>query len=159
MSHYPRPRPTTFGELPSGVEGIRRTLRIMVQMQRHWKKDPGIRQLAADLVKNLPQGDTTAEVKVLHAFVRDRIRYTNDIHGIETLQTPRATLEMEVGDCDDKSLLLAALLGAIGRATRFVALGFSAEERYSHVLPQVRLGSRGQWFYLETIKPVEAGWY
>lgn len=142
--------------LPDGVPGIRQTLKIMCKLQREWRKDPGIRELAARLVRNLPQGDKSGSVRQLHAFVRDHIRYTNDIEGVETIQTPRATLELEIGDCDDKSVLLGSLLGAIGLKVRFVALGFGPVENYSHVLPQVRLG-RG-WYYLETIKPVPAGW-
>lgn len=158
MSLYPTPPPTTFGLLSDGVDGIRQTLRVMVRLQRQWKKDPGIVALASSLVKNLPQGDTIAEVRALHAFVRDRIRYTNDTYGVETIRTPKATLDSGVGDCDDKSLLLSALLGAIGRPTRFVAMGFKSTESYSHVLAQVRLGPKGKWYSLETIKNVPAGW-
>jgi transglutaminase-like putative cysteine protease len=159
VNYYPSfVRPTTFGTLENGVPGIRETLHHMVRLQRQWKKDPGVRELAAQLVRTLPQGDTTASVKALHAFVRDCIRYTADIDMVETLQTPRATLELGIGDCDDKSLLLASMLGAIGIRSRFIAVGFGAVERYTHVLVQVRLGSEGKWYYLETIKNVPAGW-
>ncbi len=145
--------------LPDGPEGIKQTLRTMVSLVRQWKKDPGVRELATQLVRNLPQGDTTAEVKALHAFVRDRIRYTNDTRNVETIQTPQATLQLGVGDCDDKSTLLASLLESIGRPTRFVALAFGQPPKYSHVLVETMLGTNRQWFPLETIKPVEAGWF
>lgn len=142
--------------LPDGVDGIRATLKIMIGMVKSWKKDPGVRQLAVELTQGLPQGDIASEVKALHAFVRDSIRYVNDTAGVETVQTPKVTLENEAGDCDDKSILLASLLQAIGRPARFIAVAISPNDQYSHVLVQTLIGK--QWYSLETIKPVEAGW-
>lgn len=158
MNLYPTPRPMTLGRVPSGREGIKQTLHVMSRLCRKYKKDPGIVELACSLVRDLPQYDKAGEIRALHAFVRDNIRYTNDIRGVETVRTPRATLEMGTGDCDDKSLLLAALLEAIGKATRFVAVGFGDGTGLSHVLVEVRHGKSGRWVPLETIKPVEAGW-
>jgi transglutaminase-like putative cysteine protease len=158
MNFYPAPRPMTLERIPNGREGIKRTLQAMSRITRVFKKDAGIRELALSLVRDLPQYDTTGEVKALHAFVRDHIRYTGDITRVETIQTPKATLEMGGGDCDDKSTLLAALLEAIGRPTRFVAVGFGAGDGHSHVLVEVRAGKSGKWVPLETIKPVQAGW-
>lgn len=157
MNFYPRARPMTLARIPSGREGIKLTLQAMSRLVRAFKKDPGIREVAAKLVRALPQYDRVGEVKALHAFVRDSIRYTNDISGVETLQTPKATLELGIGDCDDKSTLLAALLESIGRPTRFAAVGFTENGGHSHVLVEVRSGKRG-WVPLETIKQVEAGW-
>lgn len=158
MNLYPTPRPMFLGRVPSGREGIKRTLQLMSRITRQFKKDAGVRELACQLVRGLPQYDKAGEIRAIHAFVRDAIRYTNDIRQVETLQTPRVTLETGVGDCDDKSILLAALLESIGRATRFVAVGFGEGGGHSHVLVEVRHGKEGRWIPLETIKPVEAGW-
>lgn len=155
---YPAPRPMSLGWVPSGAEGVRITLRKMVELARAAKTDPGVRQRAAQLVRELPQYDTVGEVRALHAFVRDAIRYTNDIRGVELLQTPRATLEMGVGDCDDKSTLLAALLESIGRPARFVAVAMRPSTDFSHVYVETRMGPAGKWIALETIKPVDVGW-
>jgi Transglutaminase-like superfamily len=158
MNLYPSPRPMTLARIPSGREGIKLTLQAMSRLTRAFKKDAGVREVACNLVRNLPQYDQVGEIKAMHAFVRDAIRYTEDIAGVETLQTPRATLELGVGDCDDKSTLLASLLEAINRKTRFVAVGFSEGGGHSHVLVEVRAGKSGRWVPLETIKPVPAGW-
>lgn len=158
MSLYPTPRHMSLGRVPSGREGIKATLQLMSRITRQSKKDAGIRELAGQLVRDLPQYDKVGEIRALHAFVRDHIRYTNDIRGVETIQTPRVTLETGVGDCDDKSTLLASLLEAIGKATRFVAVGFGEGGGHSHVLVEV-LTRKGRWIPLETIKPVEPGWY
>lgn len=156
MNFYPATvRPLTLGMVPSGPAGVAATLKAMVKLAREYKKDSGVREVAARLVRDLPQYDRGGEVRALHAFVRDSIRYTNDIRGVETLQTPRVTLETGVGDCDDKSTLLAALLEAIGKKTRFVAVGMNARP-LSHVLVEVRHGTK--WVPLETIRPVEVGW-
>ena len=158
MSLYPEPRPMTLGLVPDGPEGVAATLRAMVKLARQYRRDPGVMQLARRLVTHLPQYDRAGEVKALHAFVRDSIRYTNDPQDVELLQTPRATLEMGTGDCDDKSTLLASLLASIGRRARFVAIGMRPlGNSYEHVLVEVQNGKG--WLPLETIKPVEAGWY
>jgi transglutaminase-like putative cysteine protease len=130
----------------------------MVKLAREFKKDIGVREVAGNLVRNLPQYDGMGEVRALHHFVRDSVRYTGDIAGVETLQTPKATLELGVGDCDDKSLLLAALLKAINRPARFVAIAMNGGE-FSHVLVETRAGKAGNWIPLETIRPVEPGWF
>lgn len=152
------PRQIQLGTIPSGPEGTRATLRAMSSMVRQFKKDPTIVELACQLVRGLPQYDRVGEVRALHAYVRDGIRYTNDIRGVEKLNTPPVTLSNGTGDCDDKSTLLASLLEAIGKPTRLVAVGFGEGGGYSHVLVEVRLGRSGKWVPLETIKPVEIGW-
>lgn len=158
MNFYPGARPTVMGRIPSGREGIKATLQAMSRLVRSFKKDQGIRELASSLIRDIPQYDLNGEVRALHAFVRDCIRYTNDIRGVEMVQTPRVTLERGTGDCDDKSTLLATLLESIGRPTRLVAVGFHEGGGHSHVLVEVRLGRAGKWVPLETIKPVEVGW-
>lgn len=157
MSFYPTPRPYTLGSVPDGDEGIAATLRIMVGLARQYQKDPGVRELAASLVSSLPQYDRLGEVKALHAFVRDSIRYTNDPVNTELVQTPVATLQMGVGDCDDKATLLATLLESIGRPARYRAVAIGPSNDLSHVLTETRLGKG--WLPLETIEPVPVGWF
>lgn len=157
MSFYPaQPRPSLIDGLPSGAAGVSATLKAMVRLARQYKKDAGVREVVAKLIRDLPQYDQAGEIRVLHAFVRDSIRYTSDIRNVETLQTPKATLELGIGDCDDKALLLATMLEIVGRPARFVAIGMNGGG-LSHVLAEVRHGKRG-WMPLETIRPVSPGW-
>jgi transglutaminase-like putative cysteine protease len=162
MSFYPVPRPFTLGALPSGRAGTAETLKVMKRLAREGAKDPGVIQVASQLVAGLPQYDRVGEISALHAFVRDSIRYTNDPIDVELVRTPRAILEMEVGDCDDKSVLLSSLLRCIGRHSRFVAIQMQGLGGYSHVYVETPLGSlpngRARWVALETIKPVGVGW-
>jgi transglutaminase-like putative cysteine protease len=119
------------------------------------KKSVRIRETAARLVNGYQQKDWLSEIKKLHAFVRDEIRYVRDIRGVETLHIPERVLDQQHGDCDDKSVLLAALLESIGHPTRFVAVGF-VPGRYSHVFVESKIGEK--WVPLETTENVGIGW-
>lgn len=152
----PKTRKVTLQGIPSGSDGVYKTLRIMRQLTREGKKHYPLRELALSLVKFNGQKDWHGEIRNLHQFVRDKIRYVKDIRGIETVAQPQVTLELEQGDCDDKSVLLATLLEAIGHPTRFVAIGFKPGN-YSHVLVETKVGDK--WIPLETTEPVSVGWY
>jgi transglutaminase-like putative cysteine protease len=159
--------------IPSGLGGVRRTLRLMVDVASTFKTDLHVRTLAVCLVGGrvvtLANGtqvryplcrpkDYAAELRCLHAFVRDHVRYVRDVEGIETLQTPIQTLNVLAGDCDDKAMLFNALAGAIGFQTRFAAIGVR-DEPFSHVMAQALL--QEGFVNAETIltdPPVELGW-
>lgn len=156
MNFYRFGSRTALAALPGGIEGIKTTMRLMRSLVQRWKRPGmGIRELAGELTDPLPQQDYAGEVRVLHAFVRDQIRYVGDVSELETLHTPRAILELGRGDCDDKSVLLATLLESINHKTRFVAGAFEPG-MFSHVWVETLLGS--SWYPLETTKPVPAGW-
>lgn len=147
--------PHLLGKLPAGESGIRKTLKVMRHMVRQCKTDPELRKFALNLVRHLPQRDYNAEVRTLHAWVRDHIRYVRDVTGVETIQTPRQILSSGQSDCDEKSLLLAVFLETLGHPTRFAALGYG--DHPTHVLVETKVGN--SWVPLETTEPVEAGWY
>lgn len=142
--------------IPSGEEGTRQTLKLMSGLVKDGKKSLPVRLLALRLVENNQQKNWLGEVRNIHAFVRDRIRYVKDIRGVETLQTPEKTLEIGQGDCDDKSTLVASLLESIGHPTRFVAVGFRGAG-FAHVLVETKIGNK--WVAVETTEPVELGWF
>ena len=149
------PPPITLALIPDGVDSTRQTLRLMREYVRRGKKTPAVRQTALDLTNGMRQKDFIGEVKKLHAYVRDHIRYIRDIRNVETLHPPEVILELEQGDCDDKSILLASLLESIGHPTRFAAVAFRPG-RYSHVYVETLIGNK--WVPLETTEPVEIGW-
>ena len=149
------PPPTaTLAEIPDGRAGTRATLKLMAGLTREGKNSLAVRLAAQQLVQPLKQRDYAGEVRLLHAFVRDRIRYVRDIRGTETLQSADRTLTLKSGDCDDKSVLLASLLESIGHRTRFHAIGYSPD-RFAHVYVETLLGS--EWVPLETTELWEPG--
>lgn len=152
--------PFELALIPSGPAGVRATLEQMARIVRQYRKHPLIRQLAVELVRDLPEltrgrKDFPAQVRALWQFVRSWIRYVRDIRNVETLHSPVRLLKNRAGDCDDQAILLASLLEAIGHGTRFVAMGF-APGRYSHVLAETWLG--GRWVPLETTIERPFGW-
>lgn len=152
------PRPSVLGDLPPGSAGTRATLDLMRRLVAQYKRSDAVRSVALSLVRGLQPKNYTAEVRALFEYVRDHIRYVRDVIGIETLQTPDATLELEAGDCDDKSTLLAALLASIGHRTRFVAVGYSSPGAFQHVYVETLIGA-DRWVPLDaTVSHATVGW-
>ena len=150
--------PSLLMGLPSGLEGTRATLGMMRDLARAGSASTMVRQLAVSLTNNLPQKDWNSETNALFTFVRDRIRYVKDVAGVETLHTAERILQNRSGDCDDKAILLAALLKSIGHSVRFVACGFRDPNNCEHVFVETRPGNVGDWIALETTMPVPMGW-
>ncbi len=147
---------STLHRIPNGKEGTLATLKMMRRLAIDGKKSLPVRMTALELVRRKKQKDGASEVRALHSFVRDKIRYVKDIKGVETLHTPEKMLEIRQGDCDDKSTLLAAMLESIGHPARFVAVGFDGGP-HSHVLVETKLGKK--WIPLETTEPWPPGKY
>lgn len=134
--------------------GTRATLRLMSNLVKQYKTSLEIRETALDLIRHLPQKAWAAEAAALFAFVRDDIRYVRDVTDVETVATPVKTLEYGQGDCDDKSVLLAALLESIGHPSAFVAIGYSPDS-FVHVYVQSRINKN--WVGMETTEPWPMG--
>lgn len=149
------PLNSTLQAIPDGKEGTVATLKIMRQLVKAAKTALPIRELAVSLTNGKRSKDWFGEVEAIHAFVQNKVRYVRDVAGVETVQTPEATLKMGAGDCDDKSVLAAALLESIGHPTRFVAVGFKPDD-FVHVYPETRIGT--SWVSVETTEPVSVGW-
>jgi transglutaminase-like putative cysteine protease len=163
-----------FAGIPTGTDGVRETLRIMVRIARKFLK-PSVgnaEQTAALLTVRLCAGqvtlgcaekDYTAEASALQCFVRDHIRYTRDLRTAETIQFPNRTLEFGYGDCDDKALLFCCLAECVGFETRFCAIG-TDDSGFSHVSGQLLIPGCG-WTNAETIPiddsgtKVDLGWF
>lgn len=151
----PQSRPVQLLGIPDGSEGVRATLEIMRKLALEGRTSGAVRETALGITAALPDEAFGAEIEALHSYVRDAIRYVQDVNEVETVQTPEATLELQAGDCDDKSVLLAAMLESLGHPARFVAVAF-APDAFEHVYVETRLGPR--WIALEATKPVPAGW-
>ncbi len=173
--HFGGPVPAQTLSIPSGRAGVQATLSLMVRLVRKYKAHPLIRETARALVQGCADRDYDCEIAALQAFVRDQIRYTADVAGVETLQSPVVTLGyfepafgeyqgggVASGDCDDKSILLASLLQAVGIPGAFCAVQIEGSGVYSHVLVEARLRRRSgvEYVPLETIVPEAGpGWF
>jgi transglutaminase-like putative cysteine protease len=138
--------PTSLQSIPSGRAGTRATLRAMKRLVDYSRADYELIRFARQLVHYLPEKAWEAQARAIFYFVRDRIRYVLDPVGIETISSPDETLKVRHGDCDDKSVLAASLLLAIGHPARFLAVAFDGGP-FSHVLVETPIGT--EWWPME----------
>lgn len=109
----------------------------------------------------------------LHRWVRMNINYVPDellveqgTEGRELLIAPNVLLAMNPaeGDCDDFSMVAAAIATSLGMAVRFVAVALEKNNpnRYSHIFIQVKdnVGPNGEkdWVTLDCSHGLYAGW-
>lgn len=148
--------PQSLVGIPDGIEGTRATLDLMRRLVRAYRTDPALRNLAEQIIRGVPEKQGAQEIDALRMWIRQNIRYTNDINAVEMLQAPPALLNSGNGDCDDQATLLATLAETIGYPARFAAVAF-APDQFAHVFAEVRLGTR--WIPAETTEDVNLGWY
>lgn len=133
-------------EIPDGAAGTDATLDLMARIVRAYRVNPDIRDTARAIISVAPPKAYAQEARLLYSYVRDEIRYTRDVNGVETIQTPDNTIAFSAGDCDDMAVLLASLLESVGHPTRFFAAGFDGDP-ISHVWTETLIGSR--WFAMD----------
>jgi transglutaminase-like putative cysteine protease len=126
----------------------------MAELSRRGSQCLPVREKAKELTRGLLQKDFEGEARAIFYYCRDQIRYVRDIRGVETLHDPVTMLQTKQGDCDDKAILAAALLGSIGHECRFVAVSFHPGQ-FCHVWIQVNV--RGKWLDMETTEPLPFG--
>ena len=105
---------------------------------------PEVRELAVKLGIKFPAGDFK-QARRVYEFVRDEIQYISDPLGIEEIQSPETTLRLSSGDCDDKAVLLASLLLAIGFETCFFVVDVDNDGFPDHVYSGVYLPSAPEY--------------
>lgn len=146
---------STIREIPSGRAGLDLKARKIRALVEQAKRDPWVRERAAQVVAHVEQKDTRGEIAAVFDFVRDRVRYLRDPYsaqGLELFTTPRRMLEdidrgTASGDCDDHVILASALLESIGYRTRY-RIGGMPPDRYRHIWLEVDDPKTG-WIPLE----------
>jgi transglutaminase-like putative cysteine protease len=93
----------------------------MRRLAREGSMDPAVRQATERIVRQVFDHDFLSEYLAIFNWVRRHVRYVRDPILIEQVASPRATLQMRAGDCDDMAVLIAAMIGSVGGRTRFVA--------------------------------------
>jgi transglutaminase-like putative cysteine protease len=151
--------PPNYSEyIPDGDAGVSATISHMKSLLH---APQGIRSLTvraavADAVRGVERGQR--EIDAVFYWVKNNIEFRGE-YG-ETLQSPEATINLGLGDCDDQAVLSAAMLNSLGYETRFktVALRDSPEE-LSHVYVEVRDKQSGDWIALDpTVEQAYPGW-
>jgi transglutaminase-like putative cysteine protease len=137
---------------PSGKAQVWDTLRRMREIIKQSRVDPNVIRAAVAITHTTPERDSVSQIRALHEYVRDQIRYVLDVHQVETLADPATTLRRRVGDCDDQATLLCSMAESIGYPSRLVVAGYSDASSFEHVYCQL-LGD-GIWWDCD---PTERG--
>jgi len=157
--HLSQPR-IVVHEIPEGYLGTLRTVEYIKELIRHGAKDFRVRQTAIDILRQrcVKAKDYAGEIKALFEWVQQNIRYTKDTFRLEVLHSARRMLELRAGDCDDFSILLGAMLEAIGHPVRLVLTGPDPRrmDLFSHIY--VEAYCKGRWIALDATMPHPMGW-
>jgi hypothetical protein len=146
--------------IPSGYAGTLRTVNHVVDLIKQGAKDFHVRQSAIDILlqKGVRPKDYLGEIKALFEWVQQNVRYTKDTFRIEVLHSARRMLELRAGDCDDFSILLGAMLEAIGHPVRLALSGPDQlrQNLFTHIY--VEVFHKGRWIPLDATMPYSIGW-
>lgn len=141
--------------LANGDAGTAQTIQVMRRLVDAALSDSAFVRKVTDIVRPVAAFDDVAEVKQIYDWVRRNIRFTKDPVTKEKLYPPQELLKIRAGDCDDLSMLTAALAMAIGYPARWVTVSTNAEspQEFTHVWTEVEAppGS-GNWIAMDTAR-------
>jgi transglutaminase-like putative cysteine protease len=151
--------PANYSEyIPDGDAGVAATIGKMTTLLH---SPQGIRSLTvraavADAVRGVDRG--MPEIDAVFYWIKDNIEFRGEWG--ETLQSPEATINLQIGDCDDQSTLAAAMLNSLGCETRFKTIATrDMPEDLTHVYVEVRDKRTGEWMPLDpTVSMAYPGW-
>ena len=171
------------------VKSIDERLKHIHDMIKRSYRTPRLRAMAVEVVSQkcgekwcTPEKNNPEEVKAVFAFVRKHVRYVRDPIGIDTFQHALRTLHKDVssigfggGDCDDYTIVLGSMLGAIGFPVKSRIIQTTDADSWNHIyllvgLPPrnppkqagapgtARLSSGQGWIPLDASVTKPAGW-
>ena len=140
--------------IPEGDAGTAATIEAMRQLIDEGKKDPVVHELAANILRKarVRAFDWQGEVRAIYAAVKRNVRFTRDIRGKETLHAAREIIRLQIGDCNDFTILLCALLETVGVRTRIktIAGDGRAPDTFTHVFPEALVD--GKWIAVDAAR-------
>jgi Transglutaminase-like superfamily len=149
-----------LGRIPKGYLGTKRTVEYIKALIRSGAKDFFVRQKGIDILleRGVTPKDYRGEIKALFEWVQQNVRYTKDPFRVEVLHSARRMLELRAGDCDDMTILLGAMLEAIGHPVRIVLAGPDPLRPclFTHVYLEAY--DKGRWIPLDPTMPYPMGW-
>jgi hypothetical protein len=128
-------------------------------------RDPVVYGLAREVLSRkgpngswaVPEKDHWGEVQALFWEVRKRVRYVWDPTDYDAFQTPRKTLAIKSGDCDDTTALLGAMLRSVGYKVRSRIVQTKGESSWNHIYLMADVPGRG-WTSLDPTVQHPPGW-
>lgn len=154
--------PVTFQnfEIADDDQGIAETVAYMngLAVGDQGSGSPLIQQAAQMITAACAAADQECQRNAIFDWVKANIKFQNE-EG-ELLQTPLSTMyDFRYGDCDDHSLLIAALLMSLGHQIQFRTVGVNGDNTLVHVYPLAYDTASGQWVALDTtVSESYPGW-
>jgi len=138
MGNTPSVRNGTFGR---GIKGNYDTVKLLKKIARERSKHPVVRELALKILQyhHVKSQDYVNEALAIGRFVKEKVRYVRDIHGVETVHDPLMLIEQlkrgeAHADCDDQALLIATLLLSIGHQPFFRIVKYRGRQgAFNHI--------------------------
>jgi Transglutaminase-like superfamily len=108
----------------------------------------------------VPEKDTKAEIEAIFKAMRRDVRYTSDVHGVDTYAHPRMALRTRGEDCDGFSSLGCAALMSVGIPCRFEVIQTRRSSTPDHIYIQGGFPKENptQWYSLDASVPMPPGW-
>jgi len=159
----------SYSALIGGDYGIYQTVSQLRGLILQALTDPSaaIRLRAEDILGPVTERDEHGEVTAIFEYVQNALHYVDDPTDIELLKSPLLidqTISQNgsfMGDCDDASGYLAALLKSVGYSVQLVIVTPEAAPGYDyrHIFVRVWMPKAGQWVNLDaTAKSYPMGW-
>jgi transglutaminase-like putative cysteine protease len=158
-----------YSSLIGGDWSIYQTVSELRGLVNDSLRDPNalIRLRAEHVLAPVAEKDEDGEISAIYDYVVNSLHYVDDPADIELVKSP-ILIDQNVtdqgyfmGDCDDASGYLAALLKSVGYQTQFVIVtpvnadGFD----YRHIFVRVWKPKEGVWLALDpTAKAYPMGW-
>jgi transglutaminase-like putative cysteine protease len=158
-----------YASLIGGDWGVYQTVQTLKGLVNDSLRDPNavIRMRAEAILAPIAEKDEDGEIAAIYEYVVSVLHYVDDPADIELLKNPVlidddvAAQGYFMGDCDDASGYLAALLKSVGYSVQFVIVtpvnadGFD----YRHIYVRVWKPRAHEWMALDaTAKAYPMGW-
>lgn len=131
------------GYLPPGMAGTDLTVGRMQDLALEGTRTPAVRLAVENIIRATPSRDYPAETRAVESWVRQRLHFVRDGLKVETLKSAARMLGEVTsygrftGDCDDASILSAALLMSLGHPVSFQVLGRGRFPHHVNVLDEL----------------------
>ena len=146
-------------------EKIRELGKLMAALAWKGKRDRTIRLKTLEIIHNVgvKPHDWVGEATAVMRWIQHNVRYFLDPKGVEYFQTPVRTLMDRAGDCDDLSILYAAMMGSIGHRTAVILTDPKQKGVISHAQGGINFYPKktpygNKWVSVELTKPKPFGW-
>lgn len=158
-----------LSSLWGGDAGIFQTVSKIKDAVYYSLREPNqrVRRRAESLLRSVPERFEPGELGSLASWVRNHFHFAHDPEGIEYVKAPEVSdKEIDeygefIGDCDDASAYLAALLKSVGYRVNLTIISNPKNPKgnFTHIYVQAYSPQKKKWIGLDmTARKRPLGW-